>query len=164
MNSEEEKRFRELLRKEDGPLNTYPFDPKTSSVQPSTEHPQTKADYANTTTGRGNTHEPFGFILPRIPGFNSPSPTPVETGSRIVVPSTGEPYLEQARTTPGRGNPYPPFGRISPRTAGGADANPEPGDNELPDAIAQQIKKPIDEQPYTKPLPRSKNDIAKGVS
>src|SRR5437667_4579173 len=112
MNSEEEKRVRVLLRKEDGPLNTYPFDPKTSSVQPSTEHPQTPVPYAGgTSSGRGNDPSRssgarmpppvVGLQLPepgQLGGSNTPQSSIKQLGPAIsqqpgqVIPAVSNPY------------------------------------------------------------------------
>jgi hypothetical protein len=82
MNEQEQRLFRKLVKSEsDEVRNSTPVDlfAGTTSVQPTSDddHPQAKADYANTTIGRGNPADRSGGpnIPPKQPGLETPMPT-----------------------------------------------------------------------------------------
>ncbi len=148
----------------------------TSPVSPSNPHPIVPEPFSGSSVGRGNPHGPTDFMLPRVPGANAPSP-PQETGSNLPGSSIHQapPVTQQVppmlgvlsqdaeptdpKVSPGRGNIWGPRGSLGPRTPGGQPAN-DP--DVLAKALGQQLRTPIEEQ--TKLPPRSKSDIAKGVS
>jgi hypothetical protein len=162
----------DLLKEVDdgqGPRNVYPFDPKTTSVQPASDdgHVQPSVAYAGgITSGRGNPAERSGGtnMPPKVPGASAAPSPPQMTGSNLPgsgirqLPPVGQQYPTQTVTIPTsvftssreqEPDEQAPIG--SPRTAGGQAAN-DP--KVLAKTLAQQLKTPVvvtQEKSYTDP-------------